>query len=83
LKRYYLILLGGVFLSVTGCEALFADLGKIKKKRKFLFKIMFEGHFGLWPVRASWFFVVFPSVVVNYLGQGALLIHHPESVENP
>jgi len=38
-KRYYLIILGGVFLSVTGCEALFADLGKIKiKKRKFLFK---------------------------------------------
>ena len=61
------VVVGGVFLSVTGCEALFADLG----------------HFGLWPVRASWFFVVLPSVIVNYLGQGAMLIHYPQAVENP
>ncbi|CAF1102347.1 unnamed protein product [Adineta steineri] len=59
--------IGGVFLSVTGCEALYADLG----------------HFGLWPVRISWFFVVFPCVITNYLGQGALLIHNPQSIENP
>jgi KUP system potassium uptake protein len=45
--------------------------------------ILKKGHFGIWPVRTSWFLIVFPSVVVNYLGQGALLIHHPESVENP
>ncbi len=42
-----------------------------------------KGHFGLWPIRASWFFVVFPSVVTNYLGQGALLIHQPKYAENP
>jgi len=63
----WIFVVGGVFLSVTGCEALFADLG----------------HFGLWPVRASWFFVVLPSVIVNYLGQGAMLIHYPQAVENP
>jgi len=50
---------------------------------KFIFKKYFSGHFGLWPVRISWFFVVFPSVVMNYLGQGAFLIHHPDSIENP
>lgn len=37
----------------------------------------------MWPVRLSWFCVVFPSVVTNYLGQGALLIAQPESIENP
>ncbi len=42
-----------------------------------------KGHFGLWPVRISWFFVVFPSVLANYLGQGALLIIQPKSIENP
>ena len=41
------------------------------------------GHFGLWPVRTSWFLIVLPSVMVNYLGQGAFLINHPESIENP
>ena len=76
---------GGVFLSVTGCEALFADLGKIT-----LLSwpsnddgIDSAGHFGLWPVRTSWFLIVLPSVMVNYLGQGAFLINHPESIENP
>ncbi|CAF1429572.1 unnamed protein product [Adineta ricciae] len=59
--------IGGVFLSVTGLEALYADLG----------------HFGRWPVRAAWFFVVFPGVLFNYLGQGALLIVDPSLVDNP
>ena len=58
---------GGVFLSVTGLEALYADLG----------------HFGRWPVRTSWLFVVLPSVVTNYLGQGALIMNHPEFITSP
>ncbi|UJR18644.1 hypothetical protein I4U23_005552 [Adineta vaga] len=59
--------IGGVYLSVTGLEALYADLG----------------HFGRWPVRAAWFFIVFPGVLFNYLGQGALLIADPSLVDNP
>ncbi|CAF1257676.1 unnamed protein product [Adineta steineri] len=59
--------LGGVFLSVTGLEALYADLG----------------HFGRWPIRTSWLFVVLPSVMSNYLGQGALIMQQPESISNP
>ncbi|CAF2079491.1 unnamed protein product [Rotaria magnacalcarata] len=59
--------IGGVFLSVTGLEALYADLG----------------HFGRWPIRCSWFFVVFPAVLLNYLGQGALLIIDPTLIDNP
>jgi potassium uptake protein len=58
---------GGVFLAVTGLEALYADLG----------------HFGRWPIRSSWFFVVFPSVLANYLGQGALLIYDKTLYSNP
>lgn len=59
--------IGSIFLSVTGLEALYADLG----------------HFGRWPVRFSWFAFVFPSVVLNYLGQGALLIIRPDFIDNP
>ena len=59
--------IGSIFLSVTGLEALYADLG----------------HFGRWPVRFSWFILVFPAVLMNYLGQGALLIMAPQFVDNP
>ncbi|CAF2581158.1 unnamed protein product [Rotaria sp. Silwood2] len=59
--------IGGVFLSVTGLEALYADLG----------------HFGRWPIRCSWFFIVFPAVLFNYLGQGALLIVDPTLIDSP
>jgi KUP system potassium uptake protein len=62
-----LLVLGGVFLAVTGGEALYADLG----------------HFGRQPIRLAWFSVVFPALLLNYFGQGALLIQHPETIENP
>jgi len=62
-----LLVLGGVFLAVTGGEALYADLG----------------HFGRQPIRLAWFAVVFPALLLNYFGQGALLILHPETIENP
>ena len=59
--------IGSIFLSVTGLEALYADVG----------------HFGRWPVRFSWFAFVFPAVLLNYLGQGALLIVSPQFIDNP
>jgi KUP system potassium uptake protein len=59
--------IGSIFLSVTGLEALYADLG----------------HFGRWPVRFSWFVLVFPSVLLNYLGQGAVIIVQPNYIDNP
>jgi len=59
--------LGAVFLVVTGGEALYADLG----------------HFGRRPIQLGWFGVVFPALLLNYFGQGALLLAHPEAVENP
>jgi KUP system potassium uptake protein len=59
--------LGAVFLVVTGAEALYADLG----------------HFGRGPIRFAWLVVVLPALTVNYLGQGALLLADPKSVENP
>ena len=59
--------LGSVFLAVTGCEALYADMG----------------HFGRLPIRLGWSYVVLPALLINYLGQGALLIEHPEAVTNP
>ena len=59
--------LGAVFLSVTGGEALYADLG----------------HFGRAPIRLAWSYVVWPALVLNYFGQGALLLRHPEAAENP
>tara|TARA_R110001599_G_scaffold353880_1_gene601938 strand:+ start:43807 stop:45705 length:1899 start_codon:yes stop_codon:yes gene_type:complete len=59
--------LGAVFLVVTGGEALYADLG----------------HFGVAPIRRAWFMLVFPALVLNYLGQGALLTKHPEAIQAP
>ena len=59
--------LGSVFLAVTGAEALYADMG----------------HFGRGPIRLAWLGLVFPALALNYLGQGALVLAHPEAVENP
>jgi KUP system potassium uptake protein len=59
--------LGSVFLAVTGCEALYADMG----------------HFGRRPIRMGWKYVVFPALIINYLGQGALLISNPAAISNP
>jgi KUP system potassium uptake protein len=61
------LILGAVVLVVTGGEALYADMG----------------HFGRRPIRAGWFAVVLPALVLNYFGQGALLLDHPEAVRNP
>lgn len=61
------VVLGAVFLAVTGAEALYADLG----------------HFGRKPIIAAWALLVFPALVLNYLGQGALVLAHPEAIENP
>ena len=65
--RHAMPLLAAVFLAVTGGEALYADLG----------------HFGRHPIRLSWTFVVFPGLVLNYLGQAALLSTTPEAIRNP
>lgn len=62
-----LVILGGVFLAVTGAEGLYADLG----------------HFGRKPIRITWLWIVFPSLIINYLGQGAMLLDHPEALDNP
>jgi len=62
-----LFTLGAVFLAVTGAEALYADLG----------------HFGKRPIRIAWLFVVLPSLILNYLGQGALVLDDPKALENP
>ena len=59
--------LGAVFLVVTGAEALYADLG----------------HFGRGPIRVAWLVVVLPSLILNYLGQGAAVLANPKSIENP
>ena len=61
------IILGAVVLCVTGAEALYADLG----------------HFGKKPIRLAWFSVVMPALVLNYFGQGALLLGNPAAVKNP
>jgi KUP system potassium uptake protein len=61
------IILGAVVLCVTGAEALYADLG----------------HFGKKPIRLAWFSVVMPALVLNYFGQGALLLANPAAVKNP
>ncbi len=62
-----LIVLGSVFLAVTGAEALYADLG----------------HFGKRPIRLAWTILVWPALTLSYLGQGALVLAHPETAENP
>jgi KUP system potassium uptake protein len=61
------IALGSVILCATGAEALYADMG----------------HFGKAPIRLAWFSLVLPSLTLNYFGQGAMLLQHPENVGNP
>lgn len=61
-----LVTMGLVFLAVTGGEALYADLG----------------HFGRKPIRMAWFGLVLPSLLINYFGQGALVLAHPAAIEN-
>ncbi|WP_374343900.1 potassium transporter Kup [Phenylobacterium sp.] len=61
------VILGSVFLAVTGAEALYADMG----------------HFGKTPIQAAWVFLVLPCLLLNYLGQGALVLAHPEARINP
>lgn len=61
------VLLGAVVLAVTGAEALYADMG----------------HFGKKPIRLAWFWFVFPCLLLNYFGQGALVMRVPTAVENP
>jgi KUP system potassium uptake protein len=61
------LVLGAVLLAFTGVEALYADMG----------------HFGKWPIRYAWFLVVMPALVLNYFGQGAVLIDNPMAIKNP
>ena len=61
------IVLGAVFLAVTGGEALYADMG----------------HFGRWPIQIGWYCVALPALLLNYFGQGASILMAPESVSNP
>jgi KUP system potassium uptake protein len=61
------LVLGAVFLAVTGGEALYADMG----------------HFGARPIRRAWFTLVLPALVINYFGQGALLLARPQAIANP
>ena len=59
--------LGAVFLAVTGAEAMYTDMG----------------HFGRLPIRLGWFAVILPALLLNYFGQGALLLSDPQAIENP
>jgi KUP system potassium uptake protein len=61
------VALGAIVLSITGAEALYADMG----------------HFGRKPIRRAWFFVVFPCLVLNYLGQGSLVLENKTAISNP
>ena len=61
------VVLGAVLLAFTGTESLYADMG----------------HFGKWPIRAGWFALVLPALLLNYFGQGALLIANPAALDNP
>ncbi|MBK9083583.1 MAG: potassium transporter Kup [Rhizobiales bacterium] len=61
------VVMGSVFLAVTGAEALYADMG----------------HFGKKPIRWAWIGLVLPSLLLNYYGQGALILKHPDAMENP
>ncbi|WP_372439096.1 KUP/HAK/KT family potassium transporter, partial [Pandoraea sputorum] len=60
-------ILGAVVLALTGAEALYADMG----------------HFGRKPISRAWFILVLPALLLNYFGQGALVLEHPEAVRNP
>lgn len=59
--------MGAVILTMTGGEAIYADMG----------------HFGRLPIRLAWFIIVLPCLLLNYAGQGALLLRNPEALENP
>src|SRR5438093_3379149 len=61
------LVLGAVFLAITGAEALYADMG----------------HFGAKPIRLAWFGMVFPALMINYIGQGALVLREPAAIRNP
>jgi KUP system potassium uptake protein len=61
------VVLGAVALAITGGEALYADMG----------------HFGRFPIRLAWFALVLPALVLNYFGQGALILHNKAAIENP
>ena len=61
------VALGAIFLAVTGTEALYADMG----------------HFGRSPIRKAWLFFVLPALVINYFGQGSLMLAQPEAIQNP
>jgi KUP system potassium uptake protein len=61
-----LVALGAVFLAVTGGEALYADLG----------------HFGRRPIQTAWLYLVLPALLINYFGQGALVLSHPAAIQN-
>ena len=61
------VALGAVVLAVTGAEALYADMG----------------HFGKTPIRRAWFFFVMPALLLNYFGQGALILNDPAAIQNP
>jgi KUP system potassium uptake protein len=65
--RLAFLALGAIFLVVTGSEALYADMG----------------HFGKRPIRIGWYSVVFPALLLNYFGQGAMLISNPSAIDNP
>ncbi len=66
-ELHSIVVFGSVVLCITGCEALYADLG----------------HFGKKAIRVSWGYLVFPALICNYFGQGALLLGHPESAFHP
>lgn len=66
-KLHGFFVLGAIVLAITGVEALYADMG----------------HFGRGPIRKAWYFIVFPALIFNYFGQGALLIGNPEAAANP
>jgi KUP system potassium uptake protein len=61
------VAMGAVVLSITGAEALYADMG----------------HFGRPPIRTAWFAIAFPALTLNYLGQGSLILQHPDAISNP
>ena len=65
--QYGIVIMGMVLLAVTGCEAMYADIG----------------HFGPKPLKKAWFRLVYPALILNYLGQGALVISDPEAAAQP